>query len=261
MLTRDGLIADLRQLGLGLGDIVMVHAAISRIGPVLGGVDTVIAALCEVAGTVMAYADWNADYEALLGPDGSIPQAWRDLVPGFHAGTSRAARGNSIFPEFLRTTPGALRSANPGASVVAIGDQAAALTADHPLDDGYGPGSPFARLVAAGGKVLMLGAPLDTITLLHHAEHLADVPGKRIKRVEVPFATPEGTRWRWCHEFDTADPVIAGLPDDYFGQILRDYLAIGRAEQGRVGQAAAVVVDASEITAFAVDWIEEFARR
>jgi aminoglycoside 3-N-acetyltransferase len=47
--------------------------------------------------------------------------------------------------------------------------------------------------VAARGKVLMVGAPPDTMTLLHHAEHLARIPGKRIRRYEVPFATTAGT--------------------------------------------------------------------
>jgi aminoglycoside 3-N-acetyltransferase len=67
------------------------------------------------------------------------------------------------------------------------------VTADHPLDYGYGEAWPLAKLVAARGKVLMVGAPPDTMTLLHHAEHLARIPGKRIRRYEVPFATTAGT--------------------------------------------------------------------
>ncbi len=57
---------------------------------------------------------------------------------------------------------------------------ASTLTARHPLQFGYGPGSPVATLCSLGGKVLMLGAPLDTMTLLHHAEHLATLPAKRV---------------------------------------------------------------------------------
>ena len=50
---------------------------------------------------------------------------------------------------------------------------------EHPDDDGYGARSPFARLVEADGQVLMLGAPLDTVTLLHHAEAVARGADKR----------------------------------------------------------------------------------
>jgi len=65
--------------------------------------------------------------------------------------------------------------------VVAIGALAEWITADHPYQFGYGEGSPFDKIVQANGQVLMLGAPLDTITLLHYAEHMARIPGKRLR--------------------------------------------------------------------------------
>jgi aminoglycoside 3-N-acetyltransferase len=140
--------------------------------------------------------------------------------------------------------------------VAAIGGLAVWFTEDHPLDYGYGEGSPFAKLVEAQGKVLMVGAPLDTMTLLHHAEHLARVPGKRIVRQEVPFASPEGTTWRMVEEFDTSDPVVDGLADDYFGAIVEAYLHEGRGNRGQVGDADSVLVEAAPICRFAVKWIE-----
>src|SRR5690606_32451470 len=104
---------------------------------------------------------------------------------------------------------------------------------------GYGNGSPLAKLVAANGKVLMVGAPLDTMTLLHHAEHLARIPGKRIRRYEVPFAGTSGTLWRRVEEFDTSDPVVGGLDDAYFARIVEEFLASGRGVQGPLGEAPA----------------------
>uniref|UniRef100_UPI002FC5AD0D aminoglycoside N(3)-acetyltransferase n=1 Tax=Bosea sp. (in: a-proteobacteria) TaxID=1871050 RepID=UPI002FC5AD0D len=168
-----------------------------------------------------------------------------------------AIRDNGILPEFLRTTPGALRSGNPGASIAAIGAKAGWFTADHPLDYGYGEGSPLAKLVEIGGKVLMLGAPLDTMTLLHHAEHLARIPGKRIRRCEVPFGTLAGTRWRMIEEFDTGEPVVPGLEEDYFAGIVAAFLATGRGRRGTVGIAPCVLVEAAAIVTFAVGWLEE----
>ncbi|WP_407928172.1 aminoglycoside 3-N-acetyltransferase [Arenibaculum pallidiluteum] len=260
--TRASLRADLQALGLRAGDIVMVHAAMRRVGRLLGGPDALIGALLDAVGptgTVLAYTDWEADHEALLDADGRIPPAWRGHVPPFDPVASRAARGNGVLAEFVRTTPGALRSGNPGASVAAIGARAAWLTADHPLDYGYGAGSPLARLVQAGGRVLMAGAPLDTMTLLHHAEHLARIPGKRVRRGEVPFATPEGVRWRMTEEFETAIPVVPGLDEDCFAAIVRDFLANGRGAHGHVGAAPSVLVDAAPICAFAVAWLEDRA--
>lgn len=257
--TRAALVADLMALGLHRGDAVLVHAAISRVGRLLNGPDAVIDALREAVGpdgTILAYADWDASYEELVDAEGRVPEAWRAHVPPFDPLRSRAVRDNGVLPEFLRTTPGARRSGNPGASIVALGARADWFTADHPLDYGYGEGSPLARLVAAGGKVLMLGAPLDTMTLLHHAEHLARIRGKRVKRVEVPFATEAGTHWRMIEEFETGEPVVAGLAEDYFVGIVTDFLASGQGGRGKVGAAPSVLVEAAAITRFAVAWLE-----
>lgn len=258
-LTRAALAADLAKLGLACGDTVMVHAAVSKAGRLLDGPDTIIGALSDAVGpngTILAYADWEARYEDLVDGEGRVPPEWREHIPPFDPERSRAIRDNGVLPEFLRTTPGARRSGNPGASLVALGAKAVWFTADHPLDYGYGAGSPLAKLVEAGGKVLMLGAPLDTLTLLHHAEHLADIPGKRIRRIEVPLATPVGTQWRMIEEFDTGDPIVSGLADDYFAEIVTEFLADNRAGQGPVGAAPSVLVDAAAITAFGVAWLE-----
>ncbi|WP_300007688.1 aminoglycoside 3-N-acetyltransferase [Pseudonocardia sp.] len=263
--TRAALRADLERLGVAPGHDVMVHAALRRVGPMLNGPDALIGALLDAVGpdgTVLAYTDWDARYHELLDGEGRVPQRWRPHVPPFDPSASRSIRDNGALPEFLRTTPGALRSGNPGASVAAVGAGAGFYTADHPLDYGYGAGSPLARLVARRGRVLMVGAPLDTMTLLHHAEHLADVAGKRVIRYEVPLRTPDGgVEWRVTEEFDTADPVVDGLPEDYFATVVEEFLAGGNGTRGTVGAAPSVLVDAAAITAFAVAWLEDRGRR
>ncbi len=263
-LTRADLRADLEQVGLRPGDAVLAHGALSKVGRLLNGPDAVIGALLDAVspgGTVLAYTDWDARYDELLDAAGRVPDRWRPHIPPFDVRASRATRDNGALPEFLRTTPGALRSGNPGASVAALGARAAWFTAGHPLDYGYGPGSPLAKLVEAEGKVVMIGAPLDTMTLLHHAEHLADLPGKRVIRYEVPLATAHGVEWRTVEEFDTSDPVADGFADDYFAEIVRDFLATGQGTRGLVGEADSVLVDAPAVCAFAVAWMEKHAPR
>jgi aminoglycoside 3-N-acetyltransferase len=251
--TRQSLGGDLARIGLAQGDAVLVHAALRAVGPVLGGPDTVIDALRDAvgpAGTVLGYCDWQLEDEVRDNP------ALRQHIPPFDSQRSRSIRDNGAFPEMLRTTPGARRSANPGASMAAIGGKADWFVADHALDYGYGPQSPLGKLVASDGKVLMLGAPLDTMTLLHHAEHLADIPNKRVRRYEAPIMVEGRTVWRRFEEFDTSDPPD-GLPDDYFATIVDEFLATGRGSRGMVGQAPSVLVPAAEIVPFAVHWLEQ----
>jgi len=257
--TADALAADLAALGLAAGAAVMVHASLRAVGPVLGGADAVITALRRTvgpAGTILSYVSWHEDFEDALDAQGRLDPALKPFIPAFDPATSRANPDHGWFAEALRTTPGAVRSGNPGASVAALGAGAAAFTRDHPLDWGYGPASPFARLVAADGQVLMLGAPWDTMSLLHHAEHLAAIPGKHVRHAEVPLATPAGTVWQAITEFDTADPVVDGLADDYFATIVSDFLASGQGRQGRVGDADCLLVPAAAMTGFAVAWLE-----
>lgn len=264
--TRADVTRDVRALGVVPGDVVMVHAAVSAVGPLLNGPDAVVGGLLDAVspgGTVLAYTDWDARHDELVDDAGRVPDAWRPHVPPFDARTSRAIRDHGVLPEFLRTWPGALRSGNPGASVAALGADAEHFTRDHPLQFGYGVDSPLARLVAAEGKVLMLGAPWDTMTLVHHAEHLADVPGKRTVHFETPVATPSGTAWIEQHEFDTSDPTIPGMDEDFLGRVVTDFVAADESGEhhvtGRVGAAESLVVDAAPMCRFAVHWLETWA--
>lgn len=178
-------------------------------------------------------------------------------MPPFDPASSRSTRDNGAFPELVRTTPGARRSDSPGASCTALGGRAEWFTAEHALDYGYGPQSPFGKLVQAKGKTMLIGAPLDTMTMLHHAEHLANIPGKRIRRYQAPIIEQGRTVWRWFEEFDTGESVVDGLADDYFAQIVEAFLATGQGRRGQVADARSVLVDAAAIVHFAVDWLEQ----
>lgn len=261
--TRRELREHLTALGLVPGDSVMVHASLRRVGPMLNGPDALIGALLDTispGSTLLAYTDWDALYEDALADDGRVPHRLRAHIPPFDPVASRACRAHGATAEFIRTTPGALRSGNPGASVAAVGARAQWFVENHPLDYGYGSDSPFGKLVAAAGKVLMAGAPYDTMSILHHAEQLANIPGKRIRRVETPLLIDGVARWHMIEEFDTADPVVDGLPDDYFRLVVEDYMASGAPHRrGTIGNADSLLVPAREVVEFTVQWLESWA--
>ena len=251
--TRRSLRADLDALGLEPGDAVLTHAALRKVGRILGGPDALIDAIMDVIGpegTLMGYCDWQGQDDIE-----DYPELSED-VPPFDPARSRSTRDNGAFPELLRTTPGALRSGSSGPSVAALGGRAAWFTADHALDYGYGPESPFGKLVASKGKTMLIGAPHDTMTLLHHAEHVAQFPNKRIRRYRYPMLVDGEKVWVETKEFDTSN-APDGLEEDYFTTIVTAFLATGRGRTGKIGQANSVLVPANEIVPFAVRWIEE----
>ncbi|QHV94263.1 aminoglycoside 3-N-acetyltransferase [Spirosoma endbachense] len=258
--TRRLLGEQLTTIWLHAGNAVMVHASLRAVGPMLNGPDALIGAILDVIGsegTLLCYVNWDSQHENALDETGRVPNALKTDIPPFHPLYSRASRDHGVFAEFARTIPGAQRSLNPGASVVAIGGRANWFIADHPLDYGYGPGSPFAKLVSVSGKILMIGAPLDTMSLLHHAEHLARIPGKHIRRMEVPLQINGHVDWRMIEEFDTVDPVVDGLDTDYFKTIVEEFLATKGSNQGLIGAAASVLLPAADIVPYAVRWLEK----
>ena len=88
----------------------MVHAGMRSVGPIVGGVNVMVQALLDVAGTVAAYLDIEPFYEE------GDPE-----VPVFDKRTAKAARDHGVLHETLRCWPGALRSDHPDAGVMAIG--------------------------------------------------------------------------------------------------------------------------------------------
>ena len=261
--TGERLAEDLRRLGLRPGAIAMVHTRMSAIGWVVGGSETVVLALLDALGpdgTLVAYASWEEHvYHASDWPEEHV-DAYLAETPVFDTATGEAARDHGRIPERVRTWPGARRSAHPEASVVAVGARADELTAGHPQDEGYGPDSPFARVVAADGQVLMLGAPLETVTLLHHAEAIARVADKRRVRFRVPVLEDGRVVERDYDDIDTSIGPFRyedlGLGADSFEVIASEALAAGIGVRGRVGEGESHLFPAAGITAFGVEWME-----
>jgi aminoglycoside 3-N-acetyltransferase len=268
LVTRSQLVRDMRALGLGPGQVVMFHVSVKALGWVVGGPDEVLRALLEAIspdGTLMMYVSWEEWESSPVGSAAStrkgetpdpLPQAYLDECPPFDPLTARAMRGWSILTEYFRTLPGALRSDHPTASVVALGPQAAWLTQDHPLEYGYGRGSPFDKLCQAGGKVLLLGSPLENVTILHYAEHISGVPNKHVVVNRTPVLRDGQREWVAFEEFDTGSGIRDWDGDDYFGIIVRQYLSDGRGKTGPVGAAECHLFDAPDLVRYGIEWME-----
>ena len=153
-----------RAIGLQPGDLVLVHSALRRLGPVAGGADTVIDALL-----------------AAVGPTGTVAVAthtWKVVTseqPVFHQTFTPSHVG--ALGNVLRQRAGAIRSLHPTHSVAAIGPRAAAFTSGHEqCGTPCAPTSPYDRLRDWGGKILIIGADLACCTFFHGCEEWAGMP-------------------------------------------------------------------------------------
>jgi aminoglycoside 3-N-acetyltransferase len=262
--TLSSLRADLRQLGVETGDLLMVHASMRAIGPIKGRADTLIAALDDTVGR-------TGGLLMMVSPDD--PWSWVNERPEgerasllvnaelFDAQSAKTAADVGVLAEVFRTLPGTLVSDHPEGRFAARGRLAEELVRDPPWDHYYGPGSALERLVERGGKVLRLGADRNTVTLMHYAEYLADVADKRRVRRHRLVSLDGKAVVRTVDCLDDSDGIVAYASGDYFEHIFGAYLQRAVVRLGRVGNAHSELMDAGDLVRFSAAWMTEHLGR
>lgn len=252
--TTSSLAADLHRLGIRSGDVLLVHAAMRRIGWVAGGAAAVAAALTDVVGiegTLVVPTQTADNSDSSRAHRSRIAGMTFDQIRGFRAAmpafdpARTPSTGMGRLAEQVRTYPGAVRSAHPQTSFAALGPLAGKLTAGHRLDCHLGEFSPLARLYDAQAKILFLGVGYNVCTAFHLAEYryLAMPP-----RREYRCVIADGGRRRW----HTYEDVV--LDDGDFGELGADLERTGAVVMGRVGEATCRLLPLVSAVDFAVGW-------
>lgn len=160
-LTQGEIETALREAGIGNGDIVLGHFALSRFGYIEGGAEALIDTLLSILGSE----------GTLMMP--TFTYSWVGRLPYYPRTTP--SRVGTVTDQFWRRS-GVLRSAHPTHSFAATGPHAQALLAGHdytrsPLSqDG-----PLGRLAELDGKILLFSPP-NSNTSLHVGEYQAGLP-------------------------------------------------------------------------------------
>ncbi len=248
--TTASIARDLRELGVTAGDTVCVHSGMAALGLVIGGPRAIVEALMDAVspgGTVMMPA---------FSGDLSDPAEWRyppvpedryadirEQMPAYDPART-PTRGLGQVPEYFRTYPGVVRSPHPQSSFTALGPEAETLTLEHPHDNRFGPESPLGRLIDVGGKVALLGAPHDTVSLFHLTPHLMGAD----PAVEKAAPMIEQGERQWVRYRDIDYPI------DWFVAGVASLVAADIAQVGRVSAAPSILFPAAEAVAHIIDW-------
>ncbi len=223
----------LSSIGVRQGVPVLLHSSLSSFGHVEGGADTVLRGVINAVGplgTVLVPTLTGAETD---GPE-HPPQFDRDRSPCW---TGR-------IPETLRTWPGSVRSLHPTHSVAAIGRLAEWITRDHWLaKTPCGLGSPFARIAAEGGQVVLFGVDWNSCTMIHGIEETARVPYHMQSQLTQLILT-DGAR----------KIVIERCLHNWDGRLHKDFNRmealvdnIEGVHRGRVGDSETIIIDAERL--------------
>jgi aminoglycoside N3'-acetyltransferase len=248
----------------------MVHASMRAIGEVEGRAQGVVSALDRAVGpdgTVLMNLGARDDWAWVSDHPAEEREALLANSDPFDYLNTPADPDNGVLAEVFRQTHGTLVNDHPDGRFGGRGRLAHQLLADPPWDDYYGPGSLLERFVRNGGRVLRLGADLETVTLLHYAEYLVPIEAKRRVRRDHLVRGSNGPEVRMVESLDDSDGIVDypgkddrdGIVDypgkDYFGVLLRAYLDTGRARIGTVGDARSELIEGPDLVEFAVGWM------
>ena len=201
------LTAQLLELGVRPGTVLLMHTSFSKVGPVEGGPQGLIGALQDA-----------------LGPRGTLvmPSMSDDDEHPFDPRRTPCLGMGVVADTFWRL-PNVLRSDSPHA-FSALGPEAARITADHPLDVPHGLNSPVGRVYDLDGQILLLGVGHDANTTIHLAEGLAGVRYRREKSVTVIQAGrltryPYGEIDHCCDNFNLVDQWLDAEGEQRHGRV------------------------------------------
>lgn len=170
---------------------IMLHTSLMNIGHVSGGAKEVINQIFERL---------DCDRHTLLVSALPYRGAFADYLTDdnvFDVRTAPIAMG--VINQKIASRPDASRSIHPTHSVVAVGKDAEQYTGSHHLDPTpFGPNSPYFKVIKNRGSILLFGAEMNNITLIHAVEDFLgeEHPVKDIyrpRRYEVKCITTDNS--------------------------------------------------------------------
>ncbi|MDQ3047426.1 MAG: AAC(3) family N-acetyltransferase [Bacteroidota bacterium] len=244
VISREQLVADFKSLGLQEGDNVIVHSSLSKMGYVDGGAATFCEALISVigaTGTLMAPCFAHDTFS----------KYYLDKNPVFDVLNSPSKAG--AVTEYLRKIKGAKRSLHPTDSVCAVGPLADFFTNSHfGQPTPYNEFSPYYKLTNYKGKILNIGVPLNTsCTNLHTLEDAVDFkfPVYHEKIMEASLIDEKGNLQKMKTKVHDPSFSEKRKPDDLLPLFEKE----GIVKKGRVGEAAATMIDAKGLLDVMID--------
>ena len=192
LVTAEQISEALTMLGIQPGDGLLIHSAIQYLGHPTGGLEMYYRVFCNALNIDPSSTDQAPGLHGTLAvPTFSFAFAQGEAYDPINS----PSVGMGSFSEYVRTRPAARRTPHPMQSLAVVGGYAADLTSrDTPY--AFDPGSAFERMLELDFKLLLLGADIQAVSMLHYSEQRAAVPYRYWKEFSGLYRTPRGWETR-----------------------------------------------------------------
>ena len=172
-ITREEIVAKLRELGVKQGDCIALHSKLSSFGLIEGGPRTIFEALKEAVGpegTFMTPA-FNFCFANIGGPN--TLSLCRPFDPA-----DAASVWTGALPRFMMKQPDVIRTRQMTHSWCIWGAKAAEIAEDIRFNDApMAANNPLMKMLKFNGKIIHFGNEVTSTTFLHCIEDELDLPG------------------------------------------------------------------------------------
>jgi aminoglycoside 3-N-acetyltransferase len=151
----------LLDLGISSGDGLLVHSAVQYFGKPVGDIGIYYDAIRSIIGA-----------EGTL----AVPAfTFSFAISGLFDLKNTPSEKMGVFSEYVRKLPGALRTSHPMQSFALIGKLAEEMSMrDSP--SAFDPGSAVGLMIEKDFKILLLGADIQAVSIIHFSEQRLNVP-------------------------------------------------------------------------------------
>jgi aminoglycoside 3-N-acetyltransferase len=235
------LMAALRRLGVRSGDVLLVHSSYDRFAGFPGKPSDVIRVLQDAVGATgtvlmptLPFTGTAVDYAAR----GSIFDV------------RRTPSQVGLLTELFRRSPEVSRSVHPTHPVAAWGARTTEMLANHHLArTPCGEGTPFARLLEHDGRILLLGADIESMTFFHYLEEVLEpgMPKSPFTMEEFSLESRDETGAILVSKTRLFDPALSRRRDlRKLEPVLRQQ---GKWAETRLGELCIILLEARDVMA------------
>lgn len=238
----EGLSNKLSKLGLKKGDVLLVHNSLFNFG---------IPSDCKI--NEVPSKIFN-ELQSTIGAEGTIavPTFNFDFCKGLPFNKQETPSKNmGVFSEFVRKYPQAKRSKHPMQSIAVVGSKTDFII-ENDTESSFSPDGPFDRLKALNGKILLLGADFNSVSMIHWVEEKYEVPYRYWKTFEGTYIDkniPSEKSYKMYVRYMETNPLLK------LYSIEKELIRTNKLLETQIGSGSIKVFDISDFISIAENFI------